>query len=231
MLNDCSTLEGSLQHHPLATKQDIEHPDYYVTVQLFGDNKPLTVAARTSYKAFKNHWNWNEWLTLPIKYSNLPSSAQFAITVWGIKSPRKLEAIGGTTMRLFGKHSTLRKGKHKLHLWTKTEADGRTNTTTPSKIEATDDMDKLEKLVKRYDCGNIQPVEWLDNLAFRKIEQIHKKASLSSDSLALYIELPKFDFPVVYGDTEYKLLDPTRIIGDQQTPVPQTNTAIANAMN
>ncbi|ORZ20587.1 kinase-like domain-containing protein [Absidia repens] len=111
------------------------------------------------------------------------------------------------------------------------EADGRTNTTTPSKIEATDDMDKLEKLVKRYDCGNIQPVEWLDNLAFRKIEQIHKKASLSSDSLALYIELPKFDFPVVYGDTEYKLLDPTRILGDQQAPAPQTNTAIANAMN
>ncbi|KAI8329836.1 kinase-like domain-containing protein [Chlamydoabsidia padenii] len=132
-------------------------------------------------------------------------------------------------MRLFGKHSTLRKGKHKLHIWAAKEADGRTLTTTPSKVDVTNDMDKLEKLVKRYDCGNIQPVEWLDNLAFRKIEQIHKKASLSSNSLALYVELPKFDFPIVYGDTEYKVVNTTaRTIGDQGG-VP--NTAIANAMN
>lgn len=28
--------------------------------------------------------------------------------------------------------------------------------------------------MKRYDCGDIRPVEWLDNLAFRQIEKIHK---------------------------------------------------------
>ena len=31
--------------------------DFYVTVQLYGDNKPLTVPVRTSYKAFTNHYS------------------------------------------------------------------------------------------------------------------------------------------------------------------------------
>ncbi|KAI8089273.1 C2 domain-containing protein [Halteromyces radiatus] len=98
-----STLEGSLQHRTLK-QQQTEYPDYYVTVQLFGDNKPLTLPIRTSYKSFKNHRTWNEWLTLPMKYCDLPASAQFAITVWSTLGPRKLVPIGGTTMRLFGKH-------------------------------------------------------------------------------------------------------------------------------
>ena len=42
--------------------------------------------------------------------------------------------------------STLRRGKQKLHIWTGKEADGRVNTTTPSKIKMDDDMEKLEKV-------------------------------------------------------------------------------------
>lgn len=33
-----------------------EHADFYVTAQIYGDNKPLTVPVRTSYKAFKNNY-------------------------------------------------------------------------------------------------------------------------------------------------------------------------------
>ena len=49
-------------------------------------------------------FSWNEWLTLPIKYCDLPSSAQCAITVWDIVGPRKPVPVGGTTLELFGKH-------------------------------------------------------------------------------------------------------------------------------
>lgn len=45
--------------------------------------------------------------------------------------------------------STLRKGKHKLHLWPGVEADGRVNSKTPSKVKMDDDMDKLEKVSQR----------------------------------------------------------------------------------
>ncbi|KAI7867738.1 phosphatidylinositol 3-kinase, partial [Spinellus fusiger] len=229
-----SSLEGTLdivQDIPAITQQ----PDFHVTVQLYGDNKPLTVPLQTSYKAFKSHWSWNEWLTLPIKYCDLPASAQYAITVWDTVGPRKVVPVGGTTFPLFGKHFTLRKGKHKLYLWPGREADGSPETATPSKVSQTNDMDKLEKLVKRYDCGDIRPVEWLDNMAFRQIEQIHKNASQQWTDLALYIELPKFDFTVVFGEMEYTLPDPTApLLGQQQQqsiPPPMSSTAIVNAMN
>lgn len=49
-------------------------------------------------------FSWNEWLNLPIKYCNLPASAQFAITIWDTSlGSRKVKPIGGTTLRLFGK--------------------------------------------------------------------------------------------------------------------------------
>ncbi|CAO3630300.1 unnamed protein product [Cunninghamella echinulata] len=48
-----STLEGSLQRHTFATEKAIDHPDYYVSVQLFGDNKPLTLPISTTYKFFQ----------------------------------------------------------------------------------------------------------------------------------------------------------------------------------
>ncbi|ORX43563.1 phosphatidylinositol 3-kinase [Hesseltinella vesiculosa] len=88
-------------------------------------------------------------------------------------------------------------------------------------------VDAFKKFVKWYDCGDIQPVEWLDNLTFRQIEQIHQKLSSTSTNLSLYVELPKFDFPVVYGDIEYAWDEnestafptiPAASLGQQQQP-------------
>ncbi|KAI9263703.1 kinase-like domain-containing protein [Sporodiniella umbellata] len=131
------------------------------------------------------------------------------MTVWHSEGPRKVKAVGGTTLQVFGKHKTLRRAKHKLYLWPDCEADGMQESSTPSKAKNKDGMDQLEKLMKRYDCGDIQRVEWLDNLAFRQIEKTHKEASNGWEGLALYVDLPKFDFPVVYGEMEYNLPDPS----------------------
>ncbi|OBZ85899.1 Phosphatidylinositol 3-kinase catalytic subunit type 3 [Choanephora cucurbitarum] len=223
-----ATLEGKYQ----LESSESHLPDIYVTVQLFGDNKPLTVPIKTSYKAFRNHWSWNEWLTLPIRYCDLPASAQLAITAWDAQGPRKTKPIGGTTFRLFGKQCTLRKGKHKLHLWRDCEADGSHDTTTPSKAkhDHDQDMNKLEKLVKRYDCGDIRPEEWLDVMAFRHIETIHKQLSAESTDLALYVDLPKFDFPVVYGEMEYNLFSPFSLAGQQLNETAMT-TAMGQAIH
>ncbi|KAH8554115.1 phosphatidylinositol 3-kinase [Umbelopsis sp. PMI_123] len=207
-----------------------DHSDLYVTVQVYADNKPLTVSVRTSYKAFKQQWKWNEWLVLPIKYRDLPASAQLVITIWDIEKPRKTVPVGGTTLRLFGEYLTMRKGKHKLYVWPGVEADGKNETSTPSKLKTTSELDRLEKLVKKHDAGDIQPVEWLDALAFRQIEKIHKEETEKSNDLHLYIDFPKFDFPLVYGEMECILPESTgSMIG--QPLAPQPNAAIANAMS
>ena len=116
---------------------------------------------------------WNEWITLPIRYCDLPLNAQITFTVWDIAGLRAAMPVGGTTFRLFGKKCTLRRGKHRLLLWPNIEADGSVESTTPSKLPVRDEMGRLEKLVKKYERGDLPKSDWLDKLAFRKMAEVH----------------------------------------------------------
>ncbi|KAG0244154.1 Phosphatidylinositol (PI) 3-kinase [Actinomortierella wolfii] len=147
---------------------------------------------------------WNEWVELPIKYRDLPLNAQLAFTVWDAVSPRKVQAIGGSTLRLFGPFNIIHTGPQKLHMWMDREADGSELTKTPADTGERDEMDQLEKLMKKLDRGDIVRSEWLDNLAFRQIERLHKKHASQSNNMMLHIDLPKFDFPVIFDEHVYK---------------------------
>jgi len=227
-------------------------------VQLWADSKPLTVPVQTAYKPFKTERKWNEWLTLPIKYSTLPLSSQLAITIWDV-SPSGGEGahghaipFGGTTIPLFDKENQLQKGRQKCYLYRQKAADGLDVSSTPSTITSirrsngpketadkdTEEMDRLEKLFKKHEVGEIPRIDWLDQLVFRGVEkrghqatttslQAHhrqrkenearlaldgegsqvengaKDHSLDSGRFTLNIELPRFDFPIVFADHEY----------------------------
>jgi phosphatidylinositol 3-kinase len=70
--------------------------------------------------------------------------------------------------------------------------------------------------MKKFDRGDLPKNDWLDRLAFRRIEEIHtvmfsrRISSLSltlgqaeeakSENLYLYIDLPRFDFPVIFDE-------------------------------
>ena len=47
--------------------------------------------------------SWNEWLTLPVQYSDLPRSSQLCLTVWEIYGTDNVKPVGGTTIALFSK--------------------------------------------------------------------------------------------------------------------------------
>jgi len=48
-------------------------------------------------------------------------------------------------------------------------------------------------------------IDWLDNLIFRKIERINKQSpAKAKDEHYLFIDFPRFDFPIVYSEYEYK---------------------------
>lgn len=203
------------------------------------------------------HYRWSEWLTLPIRYSNLPLSSQLAITVWDLSPTGGPDALGhaipfgGTTIPLFDKENTLQKGRQKCHLHRRKAADGLHNTSTPSTppqarrrskngdlyevdtLEA--ERDRMEKLLKKQEMGEIPRVDWLDNLVFRGSEKRRISAPMASlkqsrrqsapftldgtadakvdngeemedtetEKFTLYVELPRFDFPVVFSDHEY----------------------------
>lgn len=175
------------------------HSELYVTAQIWADSKPLTVEVQTVYKSFKTARIWSEWLPLPITYANLPVSAQIAITVWDLSPAEDKESdkhavpFGGTTIPLFEKDNTLRKGRHRCRLHRFSPADGLSSSTTPWVIPPTRkgrndapqehavdeqiaEMERLEELLKKQEMGDIPENPWLDKLVFRKMEKIKDKA-------------------------------------------------------
>jgi len=150
--------------------------------------------------------SWNEWITIPVKYKDLPLDSQVAITLWDIYAPRKPIPIGGTTFMLFGRNYTIKRGKRKLFLWPNQEADGSIDSKTPSNVpgELTE-MDRLEKLIRKYERGGLNEVEWLDKMVFREIEKIHQTETPKFKSMYLYVDLPKFDFQLVYNEKDFVL--------------------------
>lgn len=53
-------------------------------------------------------YSWNEWITLPVFFSDLPRNAILAMTIYDCAGPGKVMIVGGTTISLFGKHGMLR---------------------------------------------------------------------------------------------------------------------------
>uniref|UniRef100_A0A3P9H5Z3 Phosphatidylinositol 3-kinase catalytic subunit type 3 n=1 Tax=Oryzias latipes TaxID=8090 RepID=A0A3P9H5Z3_ORYLA len=177
--------------------------DLYVTGQVFAEGKPLALPVCTSYKAFSTRWNWNEWLRLPVKYPDLPQSAQVALTVWDIYGPGRAVPVGGTTVTLFGKYGMFRQGMHDLKVWPGVEGDGGEPTTTPGRTSsslAEDQMGRLAKgpdlevlsdLTKAHRQGHMVKVDWLDRLTFREIEMINESEKRSSNFMYLMVEFPR----------------------------------------
>ena len=174
--------------------------DLYVTVQLWADSKPLTVPVQTAYKSFKNARTWNEWLELPITISTLPLSSQIAITVWDL-SPTggpgaRQHAIpfGGTTVPLFDADNILQKGRQKCRLHRHKAADGFSSTKTPAVPRPPrrrtqnelsngygaepeeDELERLEKLFKKHEMGEIPRIDWLDQLVFKAVDKKRQEA-------------------------------------------------------
>ncbi|XP_064607919.1 phosphatidylinositol 3-kinase catalytic subunit type 3-like [Liolophura sinensis] len=187
--------------------------DLYVTSQVYTEESALALPVQTSYKAFTSRWNWNEWLTLPLKYSDLPRNAVLALTIWDIYGTNKALPVGGTVITLFGKSGTFRQGMHDLKLWPKVEADYHMPSTTPGKAkDAGDQMSRLAKLSKKHRDGHIAKVDWLDRLTFREMEMVNEKQKRDSNFMYLMVEFPyvHFDgveYAIVYfekdGDEPY----------------------------
>lgn len=162
--------------------------DLYVTCQILSDGVPLALPVTTAYKAFSNRWNWNEWVTLPVYFSDLPRNATLAMTIYDCAGPGKVMVVGGTTISLFGKHGMLRQGMFDLRVWPGVEGSEKTPGKAPDKGK--EQMQRLAKLAKKHRNGHIPKVDWLDRLTFREIEMINEKEKRSSDYMYLMIEFP-----------------------------------------
>lgn len=135
-------------------------------------------------------YSWNEWVTLPIQFSDLPVTAMLALTILDCAGAGRTTIIGGTTISFFGKNGMYRQGMYDLRVWIHQEANGDTITKTPGKGKdsSQNKMQRLAKLSKKHRNGQMATVDWLDRLVFREIELVNEREKQSSEQLYLLVE-------------------------------------------
>ncbi|XP_011493159.2 phosphatidylinositol 3-kinase catalytic subunit type 3 [Aedes aegypti] len=240
------TLEGERQAHPYEKllQQPIlkfsglnseKCPPLKVSVQIYDEGKPVGLPVTSSYKSFLTRWNWNEWLTLPILFSDLSRKSVLAITIYDCAwNHNDATIVGGTSISLFGKTGVFRQGLYDLKIWTEVEADGNYRSKTPGKCSDfyNNQMQRLSKLAKKHRNGQIEKVDWLDRLTFREVELINEKEKRDSQFLYLMVEFPQLTIgdktcSVVYyepdGDSKFLFVSKPKLV-----TVPDTETLQEN---
>ena len=163
-------------------------------------------------------FSWNEWISLPMKYCDLPRNSQLCLTIYECCGPGKYTAVGGTSLQLFGKLGVFKqvrknyrifslpqylitmfccfKGLHDLRVWRNQPADGNIPSKTPSKVKdcGNEVMDSLSKLTKRHHTGRMPQSDWLDRLTFREIELINEREKRTSNYMYLMVEFPRLEY-------------------------------------
>ncbi|BDA44872.1 phosphatidylinositol 3-kinase VPS34 [Coccomyxa sp. Obi] len=178
-------------------------PALYVIGQLCAFGEVLGLPTRAPIaQARPDGCSWGSVLSFPLKYCDLAQDAQLALTVWQIREGEVQTPLGGATLRLFSKKGRLKSGQQELRLWPGREADMTWPPATPAKLPVAQrgEQGRLEQLMKRYNRGEITPVEWLDHLTLQRIQQLRSQdeKEVQDGRLVLQVELPTFPHAVVY---------------------------------
>ncbi|XP_057950017.1 phosphatidylinositol 3-kinase, root isoform [Malania oleifera] len=213
-------LEGSLPpakspSSEIDSTTEERRPELYVECALYIDGAPFGLPMRTRLESAGQSYCWNELITLSTKYRDLTAQSQLALTVRDVSCGKDEGLIGGATILLFNNKKQLKTGKQKFRLWLGKEADGSFPTTTPGKVPRPErgELERLEKLVNKYERGQIQRVDWLDRLAFKAMEKIKEHESCRSGSSHLYlvVDFCGFEHRVVFQESGANFFLPSPI--------------------
>ncbi|KMT07236.1 hypothetical protein BVRB_6g148700 isoform B [Beta vulgaris subsp. vulgaris] len=188
--------------------------ELYVECALFVNGAPFGLPMRTRLESGQS-FCWSELITLSTKYRDLTAHSQLSFTVWDVSCCKGEGLIGGATILLFNSKKQLRTGKQKLRLWLGKEADGACPSSTPGKVPRHErgELERLEKLMNKYERGQIPRVDWLDRLTFKAMEKIKDRESCGSRSSQLYIvvDFCSFEHQVVFQESGPNVFLPSPI--------------------
>ncbi|KAF2555309.1 hypothetical protein F2Q68_00017566 [Brassica cretica] len=209
--------------------------ELYIECALYINGAPFGLPMRTRLHTTGSPYCWNELITLSSKYRDLTVHSQLAITVskhiaclflWYFlcllisESPlvagmgcflRKTEGlIGGATILLFNSKMHMKSGKQKLRLWQGKEADGSFPTSTPGKVPRHEcgELERLEKLMNKFERGQIQSIDWLDRLMLNSLDKIKEQeiSKHGNSNLYLVIDFCSFEHRVVFQESGANVL-------------------------
>lgn len=178
--------------------------ELFAVAQLWADGEPLAGPVRTGGADLRSgEAPWGEWLSLGVRYRDLPPSTVVAVTVFATLEHGATHPVGGSCAPLFSKKGRLKSGRHQLRLWSEREACGKHPHRTPGRVPASErgQLERLERLLRRFNRGEVPSVPWLDRLAFAEIATLRAREQAARKAAGireLVVEYPMFEFPVVY---------------------------------
>lgn len=196
--------------------------EFYVQVQVYQENNPIANPVQTSYQPFTaNRRLWNQWLQLPVYFNQLSLSAYMVLAIYEIcdTSP---SLVGVGTLPMFDTaECTLNKGTQKVSIRATLPAGG---------SGARCELSSSESNLIKYENGDYKPVPWLDKMvgpALTALQTNPQNLETDPDVLFnLYIELPRFDLPIVYSDITYDVPSAAAEARRFQPSVPPDSTNI-----
>ncbi|XP_010533951.1 PREDICTED: phosphatidylinositol 3-kinase VPS34 isoform X2 [Tarenaya hassleriana] len=201
-------LEGTLPEKKpsgVVSGVDDQKPELFVECALHIDGAPFGLPMRSRLQTSGPPYCWNELITLSAKYRDLTAHSQLAITVWDVSRGKAEGLIGGATVLLFNSKMQLKTGKQKLRLWQGKEADGSFPTSTPGKVPRQErgEIERLEKLMNKYEMGQIQHIDWLDRLMLKAMDGIKEQESSKKGSSHHYlvVDFCSFEHRVVFQES------------------------------
>ncbi|ODQ80167.1 hypothetical protein BABINDRAFT_161146 [Babjeviella inositovora NRRL Y-12698] len=197
----CSASSRALDPQKYQTLSEVSNKsDLFATAQIFSSSKPLTIPVTTPYTSFKQLRTWDQTLSFPINYSQLPFDAELSIRFYEFAANQK-SLFGACVLRLFNDDDcTLKRGKQKVRVF-------RENACLPAEpTSAPNELERMEAKIREYENGDIPPVEWLDNLVFKKLETMAKKSDTfvkPENDYYVFLDMALFDLPIVFTDIKY----------------------------
>ncbi|QPG74565.1 hypothetical protein FOA43_001896 [Brettanomyces nanus] len=153
--------------------------------------------------------NHSKWINLPIDYSMLPLDATLVLKFYNfdLQTGRRLY-VGQSKLNLFDRDTscTLVKGFQSVEVKLRHQSADMTPNENHSLLE--------DKLKAKENSNQSENIDWLDQLTYRKIEQINRVESMKTreqlDDFSLKngpvfvnLELVRFEMPIVFSDAKY----------------------------
>ncbi|XP_065836235.1 phosphatidylinositol 3-kinase catalytic subunit type 3-like [Oscarella lobularis] len=196
-----------------------------VNVNSDGQEELISLPMQTSFKPFSTGWSWNEWISMPIKYKDIPFRAQIVFSVYDVYSAGKSLKVGTAKIPLFDEDGVLRCGVY--HLVVHPENGSLFGLQTSGEVDRTvaEKLERFLKLEKKYLKGRLVEMDWLDRRTTCKIEEEKEKSKQNAKNFFLVVEFPEFrsdqiDYTVVFYEQNGDVLQDTIQEKREIIPVP-----------
>jgi Phosphoinositide 3-kinase C2 len=170
-----------------------------------GDVLALPVSTKLCGEPF----HFQQWLSFPLRYGDLPLRSHLLVEVLLCDGPRHRRLVAGAAFPLFTRSRALHTGRQLIPLrWGQSGS-----VTAESRLEHDNELYRLARLRKQHSRGDIPEVSWLDSVTFERIVSLEQEqyrsrcypnvaCHRSVGELLLEVELPTFELPVQFYEQQ-----------------------------